>query len=61
MVKCPRSVQSINDSLIAEGIVGGYDLGKDYPHLQDHMLLCVTEMNTKAEIDTLVQKLGALS
>jgi glycine dehydrogenase subunit 1 len=61
VVKCPRPVREINDALIHAGIIGGYDLGKDYPHLQDHMLVCVTEMNSKAEIDRLVEELGKLS
>lgn len=38
-------------------IIGGYDLGRYYPHLQDHMLLCVTEMNPREEIDALVEVL----
>lgn len=58
VVRCLQPVEKINQALIEEGIVGGYDLGKDYPHLKDHMLLCVTEMNTKDEIDVLVDVLG---
>ncbi len=57
MVKCPKPVSEINQALITEGIVGGYDLGIDYPHLKDHMLVCVTEMNSKTEIDTLLSVL----
>ena len=57
VVKCPRPVSEINDRLIERGIIGGYDLGEDYAHLQDHMLLCVTEMNRKDEIDALVDVL----
>jgi glycine dehydrogenase subunit 1 len=60
VVKCPRPVREINQRLIEEGIIGGFDLGTEYPHLQDHMLLCVTEMNTKAEIDVLVEMLEKL-
>jgi len=57
-VRCPRPVKEINDYLLEEwGIIGGYDLGRDYPHLKDHMLLCVTEMNPREEIDTLVEAL----
>ena len=43
--------------LLEHGILGGYDLGQDYPALQNHMLIAVTEMNTKEEIDTLVEVL----
>jgi glycine dehydrogenase subunit 1 len=60
VVKCPRPVSEVNEALINAGIIGGYDLGKDYPHLKDHMLLCVTEMNSKAEIDALVEELEKL-
>lgn len=58
MVKCLHPVEKINQALVEEGIIGGYDLGKDYPHLKDHALLCVTEMNTREEIDVLVDVLG---
>jgi glycine dehydrogenase subunit 1 len=57
VVRCPRPVSEINAVLLEQGIVGGYDLGKDYPHLKNHMLLCVTEMNSRYEIDSLVETL----
>lgn len=57
IVKLPVSVDAVNEKLIEAGIIGGYDLGQDYAHLKDHMLLCVTEMNSKAEIDALVDVL----
>ena len=52
---CPKPVADINDRLLEYGIIGGYDLGRDYPSLKDHMLIAVTEMNSKEEIDTLVE------
>ncbi|MBK9122436.1 MAG: aminomethyl-transferring glycine dehydrogenase subunit GcvPA [Chloroflexi bacterium] len=61
VVKCPVPVEKVNTALLEQGIVGGYDLGTDYPHLVDHMLIAVTETNSKAEIDALVETLGALS
>jgi glycine dehydrogenase subunit 1 len=57
VVKCPQPVQAINDALIEKGIIGGYDLGQDYPHLKNHMLVAVTEMNRKEEIDALAAAL----
>ncbi|MGQ9887121.1 MAG: aminomethyl-transferring glycine dehydrogenase subunit GcvPA [Aggregatilineales bacterium] len=57
VVKCPRPVREINARLLDQGIIGGLDLSADYPHLNNHMLLCVTEVNTRAEIDALVSVL----
>ncbi len=62
VVRCPRPVAEINDRLYDDfGIIGGYDLGQDYAHLSEHMLVCVTEMNTREEIDLLVEALGEIS
>jgi glycine dehydrogenase subunit 1 len=59
VVRCPAPVKAINDYLLAEwGIIGGYDLGKDYPHLEDHMLICVTEVISKEEIEALADALS---
>ena len=58
VVKCPRPVGEINDVLFDEfDMIGGYDLGRDYPHLKNHMLIAVTETNTRQEIDDLVEGL----
>jgi glycine dehydrogenase subunit 1 len=61
VVRCPRAAAEINAALRERGIVGGYDLEGDYPHLGAAMLLCVTEMNSKAEIDALVEALAAIA
>ena len=55
---CPRPVAEINAHLLEHGFLGGYDLGLDYPALKNHMLLAVTEMNTRDEIDALVDVLA---
>ncbi|HQV69373.1 MAG TPA: aminomethyl-transferring glycine dehydrogenase subunit GcvPA [Thermoflexales bacterium] len=61
VIKCPKPVSEINDFLLDEtDIIGGYDLGKDYPELKDHMLVCCTETNTKDEIDALAGALAEL-
>lgn len=60
-VCCPRPVAEINAHLLEHGIIGGYDLGKDYPTLKDHMLIAVTEMTSKDEIDMLVEVLQEAS
>jgi glycine dehydrogenase subunit 1 len=62
VVQCPLPVAEINNHLLNEwGIVGGYDLGKDYPELKDHMLVCVTEMNSRVEIEALAEALAAIA
>ena len=58
-MRTPLPAGELNKRLWDEhGIIGGYDLGQDYAHLQNHMLLCVTEMNSKEEIDALVSTLA---
>ncbi|ABU58366.1 MULTISPECIES: aminomethyl-transferring glycine dehydrogenase subunit GcvPA [Roseiflexus] len=61
IVRTPRPVGEINAALRAQGIVGGYDLSGDYPHLGDAMLVCVTEMNSRADIDALTAVLRAVA
>jgi glycine dehydrogenase subunit 1 len=59
-VRCPMGVDTIQEHLLEHGILGGYDLSKDYPGLKDHLLIAVTEMNSRAEIDYLVECLGEI-
>ncbi len=54
---CPKPAAEINEHLLEHGIIGGYDLSRDYPSLPNHMLIAVTEMNSREEIDTLVEVL----
>lgn len=62
VVKCSQPVSEINQYLLDEwDIIGGYDLGREYPHLTDHMLVAVTESNTREEIDDLVAALEAVT
>lgn len=56
-----RPASEVNTHLLEHGILGGYDLGQDYPTLKDHLLIAVTEMNTKEEIDGLVEVLSEAS
>ena len=56
-----QPVEEVNQHLLNHGIIGGYDLGKDYPSLKNHMLVAVTEMNTKEEIDAFVQVLAEVA
>jgi glycine dehydrogenase subunit 1 len=59
VVRCPRPVAEVNDRLLRAGIIGGYDLGADYPALGQAMLLAVTELNGRADLDRLVEVLAS--
>lgn len=61
VVTCPKPVEALNETLLHDyGIIGGYDLGRDFPDRKNEMLVAVTEMNTKGEIDALVSALKEL-
>ncbi|MFC2026242.1 aminomethyl-transferring glycine dehydrogenase subunit GcvPA [Chloroflexota bacterium] len=60
VVQCPKSVAEINANLFEKGILGGYDLQQDYPDAQNQMLVCVTEMNDRSQIDRLVAALAEI-
>jgi glycine dehydrogenase subunit 1 len=60
VVNVKRPVSEVNELLLAKGFIGGYDLGRDDDTLAGQMLLAVTEVRTKAEIDTFAKELGAL-
>lgn len=45
----------INTELLKNGIIGGYQLDRDYAEYKDSLLFCVTEKRTKNEIDNLVK------
>lgn len=61
VVQCPLAVADVNQRLLDEyGILGGYDLGNDYPELKNHMLVCVTEMNSRADIEALADALAEI-
>jgi glycine dehydrogenase subunit 1 len=45
-----RPVQPVLAALAAKGIVGGHDLGRDFPELGNALLICATETRTSADI-----------
>jgi Glycine cleavage system protein P (pyridoxal-binding), N-terminal domain len=51
-------VAALNARLLAAGIIGGYDLGRDYEELKGAWLVAVTEKRTRAEIDTLIEEVA---
>ncbi len=57
VIQCPLPPEKINRMLQKEKIIGGLDVSH---RVDNGMLLCVTEMNSRPEIDRLVSVLGAL-
>ncbi|HXG41755.1 MAG TPA: aminomethyl-transferring glycine dehydrogenase subunit GcvPA [Dehalococcoidia bacterium] len=58
VVRCPRPPAQVNEALLERGIIGGLDVSQ---HIENGMLLCVTELNTRQEMERLVDALSALS
>lgn len=48
-----RTVRQVNQYLLEQGLLGGHDLSAEVPSLGQSMLLCVTEVHQKADIDAL--------
>jgi len=59
-IKLPKSVSELNQELLNDQIIGGYDLSKSYPEFQNAMLIAVTELKTKEEIDVFAARLEGL-
>lgn len=53
VVKCPKPVEELQEHLLDHGILGGYDLSGSYPVFKNCLLIAVTEMNSKQDIDDL--------
>jgi glycine dehydrogenase subunit 1 len=60
-IKVGKPIADVNKKLLEKGFIGGYDLGLDYPELAGHMLIAVTELRTKQEIDALAAELEAIA
>ncbi len=60
VVKTDMEPARINAELLKDKILGGLDLGRFFPELQNHLLFCVTETKSKADIDRLVARLEGI-
>lgn len=61
VVRFDRPIAEVNRALLDEGIIGGFDLSVVDDTFENHMLVAVTELRTKEEIDTFVQKAGEIN
>jgi glycine dehydrogenase subunit 1 len=55
VVQFPGDVEELLAALGKEKIIGGLNLGRFYPELANHLLVCVTETVSKAAIDRMVE------
>jgi glycine dehydrogenase subunit 1 len=60
-VRVGRSGRDVVRAARAEGIHPGYTLGRDYPGLDDALLVAVTEKRTPEDVDRLVEVLAKVS
>lgn len=61
VVKFDQPIKNVNKKLAEHGFIGGFDLGEVSSDFDNHMLIAVTELRTKKEIDTFVEKAGELN
>ncbi len=58
VLRTKKKPGEILKGLLKRQIIGGLDLGRFYPELKDCLLVCVTEQNSRPEIDALAKALG---
>ncbi|MDH5607436.1 MAG: glycine dehydrogenase, partial [Anaerolineae bacterium] len=58
VIKTPKPAKEINEILLENGIIGGFDLSRSYPGMEDYLLIAVTETNSREEIEALIDVLS---
>lgn len=58
VINCTEPIADLQQRLEQEGILAGIALKKDYPELGNALLICVTEQNSRDQIDRLVTALA---
>ncbi|MGD2083857.1 MAG: glycine dehydrogenase, partial [Chromatiales bacterium] len=56
-LRLPAPAADVLRSLAAHNLLGGHDLGAQYPELGHAVLVCATEKRTEQEMDAYAQKL----
>ncbi|WP_018923801.1 aminomethyl-transferring glycine dehydrogenase subunit GcvPA [Salsuginibacillus kocurii] len=60
VVELGQPVKKVNELLFEKGFIGGFDLGQIDASRNEEMLVCVTEMRTKEEIDAFAEAIGGI-
>jgi glycine dehydrogenase subunit 1 len=58
VLKIQEDPERVLERLREKKILGGLPLGRFYPEMSHHLLVTVTEMNTREEIDRWAEELG---
>lgn len=58
VLRCKKKPGDVLKTLLKRQIIGGLELQRFYPELADCLLVCVTEQNSRNEIDALAKALG---
>ena len=58
-VRLDAPVERVRERCAAAGVNPGYALGRDYPEWPDGLLVAITELRTREDIDRLAEVLGA--
>ncbi len=58
IVSCPEPVADLKKRLEQQGILAGIAVGRDFPELEHGLLVCVTEQNSRQQIDRLTVALA---
>jgi glycine dehydrogenase subunit 1 len=59
-LRLPAPAADVLRSLAAHNVLGGFDLGVEYPELDPAILVCATELRTEEEIQSYASKLGRI-
>lgn len=57
VLRLPRPAAEVLAALAEKNILGGYDLGRDYPELADCVLVCATETRVESDLQAYAQAL----
>ena len=57
-LELPKNATAVRDALLAKGILAGLPLGPYYPGMENSLLVAVTEIRSKDQIDRFAAELG---
>jgi glycine dehydrogenase subunit 1 len=60
VLRLPAPAAEVLGALAAQDLLGGYDLGRDYPELGHAVLVCATELRTSDDIDRYASELARI-